>query len=71
MIVSRADLIAVLRQFNPWWKGERMADLPTWRRAAFAESATVGGEIATRSSCDAIERCETDSRTMPALILRR
>ncbi|MHB1082881.1 MAG: ATP-binding protein [Prosthecobacter sp.] len=37
MIASRIDLMAVLRQFNPWWKGERMADLPTWRRAAFAE----------------------------------
>lgn len=29
--------MAVLRQFNPWWKGEHMADLPTWRRAAFTE----------------------------------
>ena len=37
MIASRTDLMAVLRQFNPWWKGERMSDLPTWRRAAFAE----------------------------------
>lgn len=37
MLASQTDLIGVLRQFNPWWKGERMADLPTWRRAAFAE----------------------------------
>jgi len=37
MIASRTDLMAVLRQFNPWWKGERMVDLPTWRRAAFTE----------------------------------
>lgn len=37
MIASKIDLTAVLRQFNPWWRGERMADLPTWRRAAFAE----------------------------------
>lgn len=37
MIASRTDLLAVLRQFNPWWKGERMSALPKWRRAAFAE----------------------------------
>jgi predicted AAA+ superfamily ATPase len=22
---------------NPWWRGDRVGDLPTWRRAAFAE----------------------------------
>lgn len=34
---QKTDLIAVLRQFNPWWRGERPADLPTWHRAAFPE----------------------------------
>ncbi len=37
MIASRSDLFAVLQQYNPWWAGERPADLPQWRRAAFHE----------------------------------
>jgi hypothetical protein len=37
MIVPDTELIAILREMNPWWRGERVADLPAWRRAAFAE----------------------------------
>jgi uncharacterized protein len=37
MIATDAELYAVLRQFNPWWAGGHVAELPTWRRAAFAE----------------------------------
>lgn len=37
MIAPESELIAILREMNPWWRGERMADLPAWRRAAFAE----------------------------------
>ena len=37
MRVSKEDLIAILAQFNPWWRGESIADLPGWRRAAFRE----------------------------------
>lgn len=37
MRVSKEELIAVLAQFNPWWRGEAIADLPKWRRAAFRE----------------------------------
>ncbi|UFS72082.1 ATP-binding protein [Geomonas sp. RF6] len=37
MIASSAELIAVLRQYNPWWSGARFPDLPAWRRAAFRE----------------------------------
>ena len=37
MIASRSDLLAVLRQFNPWWKNERMTELPSWKRAVFRE----------------------------------
>ncbi len=33
--ISREELITVLAQFNPWWRGKPIADLPTWRRAAF------------------------------------
>lgn len=37
MIATNSELIAVLRQYNPWWSGGRFPDLPTWRRAAFRE----------------------------------
>lgn len=37
MIASKAELFAVLRQYNPWWAGSRFPDLPTWRRASFQE----------------------------------
>ncbi len=37
MIVPEEDLIAVLRQMNPWWQGLPPTDLPTWHRAAFHE----------------------------------
>ena len=40
MIAPRAELIAVLRQFNPWWDGNRVPELPRWRRAAFREVET-------------------------------
>jgi predicted AAA+ superfamily ATPase len=37
MRVSKEELIAVLAQFNPWWRGEPIADLPRWQRAASRE----------------------------------
>ena len=37
MRVSKEELMGVLAQFNPWWRGEALADLPRWRRAAFRE----------------------------------
>jgi predicted AAA+ superfamily ATPase len=37
MKVSKEELVAVLAQFNPWWRGEDIADLPKWRRVAFRE----------------------------------
>ena len=37
MAVTREEIVAVLAQFNPWWRGEAIADLPAWRRAAFRE----------------------------------
>jgi predicted AAA+ superfamily ATPase len=37
MRVSKEELIAVLAQFNPWWRGEATADLPEWKRAASRE----------------------------------
>ena len=40
MKVSKEELVAILGQFNPWWRGEAIADLPKWRRAAFRELHT-------------------------------
>jgi predicted AAA+ superfamily ATPase len=37
MITSPQEVIAVLRQYNPWWSGMHVAELPNWRRAAFRE----------------------------------
>jgi uncharacterized protein len=37
MDIYRPELISVLSQFNPWWRGETIADLPTWRRRASNE----------------------------------
>lgn len=37
MRISHEEVVSVLAQFNPWWRGEPIADLPTWRRAAFRE----------------------------------
>lgn len=37
MKIAREEIVAVLAQFNPWWRGEPAPDLPDWRRAAFQE----------------------------------
>lgn len=37
MKVPEDELASVLAQFNPWWRGEGIADLPLWKRAAFHE----------------------------------
>ena len=37
MIAPIPELLAVLRQYNPWWRGAAFPDLPAWRRAAFHE----------------------------------
>ena len=37
MKIPKEELIAVLSPFNPWWKQEKIADLPVWKRSAFHE----------------------------------
>ena len=37
MKIPKEELIAILSQFNPWWRKESIPDLPSWRRAAFNE----------------------------------
>lgn len=35
--IAKEELISILVQFNPWWRGERIPDLPEWSRGAFSE----------------------------------
>lgn len=37
MIASSEEILSVLRQYNPWWSGRPLADLPVWRRAIYSE----------------------------------
>jgi predicted AAA+ superfamily ATPase len=37
MKISREELIPILSQFNPWWRGEKIPDLPSWHRKSFKE----------------------------------
>src|ERR1700733_2983021 len=37
MNIPKNELIKVLSSFNPWWRGESISDLPSWRRASFHE----------------------------------
>lgn len=37
MKIEKAELVAILSQFNSWWRGEKIPDLPGWKRAAFRE----------------------------------
>ena len=34
MDIPKSELFAVLQQFNPWWTGAPMTDLPNWQRFA-------------------------------------
>lgn len=34
MDIPKSELFSVLQQFNPWWTGAPMADLPDWQRFA-------------------------------------
>lgn len=37
MKIPKEELIIILSQFNPWWRKEKIPDLPKWRRGAFRE----------------------------------
>lgn len=37
MKIDLEELIPILIQFNPWWKDEKIPDLPLWHRGAFTE----------------------------------
>lgn len=34
MNLPKTELFSVLQEFNPWWSGQPVADLPDWERAA-------------------------------------
>lgn len=40
MKIPKEDLIGILSQFNPWWRKEKIPDLPSWKRAAYNELLT-------------------------------
>lgn len=37
MLISQGELLAILRQFNPWWGRAKVPELPDWKRAAYRE----------------------------------
>lgn len=37
MEIPKTELFAVLQEFNPWWSGQPITDLPTWQRTAAAQ----------------------------------
>ena len=34
MEVPKSELFSVLQEFNPWWQGQPLSDLPDWERSA-------------------------------------
>jgi predicted AAA+ superfamily ATPase len=37
MQIAKEELTSILGQFNPWWRGETIPDLPSWKRAAYEQ----------------------------------
>jgi predicted AAA+ superfamily ATPase len=37
MYLPKSELLAVLQEFNPWWAGQAISDLPSWERSAAAQ----------------------------------
>lgn len=48
MELSKEAITTVLSRFNPWWRQEPIADLPSWKRAAFQELRTWTVDPPTR-----------------------
>ena len=42
------EVIAVLRQFNPWWSNDPIRDVPIWRRPAFRDIIDWSNSSETR-----------------------
>lgn len=39
MNIPKSELISILQEFNPWWSGQLIKDLPDWERTASQEIA--------------------------------
>jgi predicted AAA+ superfamily ATPase len=37
MKIEKEELAAILAKFNPWWRGNKILELPSWKRAVFGE----------------------------------
>lgn len=37
MEIPKTELFAVLQEFNPWWSGQPISDLPAWQRSVGAQ----------------------------------
>lgn len=37
MKIEKEELSLILAEFNPWWRGEKISDLPNWTRSQFNE----------------------------------
>ncbi len=37
MKIEKEELATILSKFNPWWRGDKIPDLPEWKRAVFGE----------------------------------
>lgn len=48
MEIPKAELFSVLQEFNPWWAGQPLADLPDWERAAGQQIAKWLEEAGSR-----------------------
>ncbi|TVR50395.1 MAG: ATP-binding protein, partial [Puniceicoccaceae bacterium] len=48
MEIPKTELFSVLQEFNPWWTGQPLADLPDWERAAGKQIAQWLSDRETR-----------------------
>lgn len=48
MEIPKSELFAVLQEFNPWWTGQSITDLPSWERTAVAQVWNWVEDSATR-----------------------
>ncbi len=37
MEIPKVELFAILQEFNPWWTGQPISDLPSWQRSAVTQ----------------------------------
>ena len=50
MDIPKSELFSVLQEFNPWWLGQPISDLPTWERTAARQVWAWVQNVRTRRS---------------------